>query len=47
LPPAYAISDHSWIDSAVGAAMRIAMTVAAPNHAADILDRLLVLGLIP
>jgi hypothetical protein len=36
---AYAIPDHPWIDSADGAAVRIAMTVAAPGHAAGILEK--------
>ena len=36
---AYAIPDHPWIDSADGAAVRIAMTVAAPGHAEGILDK--------
>jgi hypothetical protein len=36
---AYAIPDHSWIDSADGAAVRIAMTVAAPGHAEGILEK--------
>jgi hypothetical protein len=30
---AYAIADHPWVDSADGAAVRIAMTVAAPGKA--------------
>ena len=34
---AYAIPDHPWIDSADGAAVRIAMTVAAPGHSDGIL----------
>jgi hypothetical protein len=36
---AYAIPDHPWIDSADGAAVRIAMTVAAPGHAAGRLEK--------
>jgi len=36
---AYAIPDHPWIDSADGAAVRIAMTVAAPGHSAGILAK--------
>ena len=36
---AYAIPDHPWIDSADGAAVRIAMTVAAPGHAEGILEK--------
>ncbi len=35
---AYAIPDHPWIDSADGAAVRIAMTVAAPGNAEGVLD---------
>ncbi|MCP5547354.1 MAG: class I SAM-dependent DNA methyltransferase [Akkermansiaceae bacterium] len=35
---AYAIPDHPWIDSADGAAVRIAMTVAAPGKAEGILE---------
>ncbi len=38
---AYAIPDHPWIDSADGAAVRIAMTVAAPGKAAGILDKVI------
>ena len=34
---ASAIPDHPWIDSADGAAVRIAMTVAAPGHCEGIL----------
>jgi hypothetical protein len=37
----YAIPDHPWIDSADGAAVRIAMTVAAPGHAEGILEKVL------
>ena len=36
---AYAIPDHPWIDSADGAAVRIAMTVAAPGRGAGILEK--------
>ena len=36
---AYAIPDHPWIDSADGAAVRIAMTVAAPGHSEGILAK--------
>jgi len=35
---AYAIPDHPWIDSADGAAVRIAMTVAAPGYSEGILE---------
>ncbi len=35
---AYAIPDHPWVDSADGAAVRIAMTVAAPGKEEGILD---------
>ena len=35
---AYAISDHPWVDSADGADVRIAMTVAAPGKAEGILE---------
>lgn len=35
---AYAIPDHPWIDSADGAAVRIAMTVAAPGKSDGILE---------
>ena len=35
---AYAIPDHPWIDSADGAAVRIAMTVAAPGRSEGILE---------
>jgi hypothetical protein len=35
---AYAIPDHPWIDSADGAAVRIAMTVAAPGKGEGILE---------
>ena len=38
---AYAIPDHPWIDSADGAAVRIAMTVAAPGHAEGILEKVI------
>ncbi|MCX6875647.1 MAG: class I SAM-dependent DNA methyltransferase [Verrucomicrobia bacterium] len=38
---AYAIPDHPWIDSADGAAVRIAMTVAAPGHGAGILEKVI------
>ena len=38
---AYAIPDHPWIDSADGAAVRIAMTVAAPGHADGILEKVI------
>ncbi|MEI7908852.1 MAG: DNA methyltransferase, partial [Verrucomicrobiota bacterium] len=37
----YAIPDHPWIDSADGAAVRIAMTVAAPGHAAGLLEKVI------
>ena len=36
---AYAIPDHPWIDSADGAAVRIAMTVAAPGQGEGILEK--------
>ncbi len=36
---AYAIPDHPWIDSADGAAVRIAMTVAAPGRAGGVLEK--------
>lgn len=36
---AYAIPDHPWIDSADGAAVRIAMTVAAPGKSEGILEK--------
>jgi hypothetical protein len=36
---AYAIPDHPWIDSADGAAVRIAMTVAAPGKHEGILEK--------
>jgi hypothetical protein len=36
---AYAIPDHPWIDSADAAAVRIAMTVAAPGNAKGILEK--------
>jgi hypothetical protein len=36
---AYAIPDHPWIDSTEGAAVRIAMTVAAPGKAEGILEK--------
>jgi hypothetical protein len=35
---AYAIPDHPWIDSADAAAVRIAMTVAAPGNAEGVLE---------
>jgi len=38
---AYAIPDHPWIDSADGAAVRIAMTVAAPGHSDGILEKVI------
>ena len=38
---AYAIPDHPWIDSADGAAVRIAMTVAAPGKADGILEKVI------
>ena len=38
---AYAIPDHPWIDSADGAAVRIAMTVAAPGKAEGILEKVI------
>lgn len=38
---AYAIPDHPWIDSADGAAVRIAMTVAAPGKAAGQLEKVI------
>ncbi len=38
---AYAIPDHPWIDSADAAAVRIAMTVAAPGKAEGILEKVL------
>jgi hypothetical protein len=38
---AYAIPDHPWIDSADGAAVRIAMTVAAPGRVEGILERVI------
>jgi hypothetical protein len=38
---AYAIPDHPWIDSADGAAVRIAMTVAAPGKATGQLDKVI------
>ncbi len=37
---AYAIPDHPWIDSAEGAAVRIAMTVAAPGKTEGQLDKI-------
>ncbi len=37
---AYAIPDHPWIDSADGAAVRIAMTVAAPGRSSGILEKI-------
>ncbi len=36
---AYAIPDHPWIDSADGAAVRIAMTVAAPGKTEGVLEK--------
>jgi len=36
---AYAIPDHPWIDSADGAAVRIAMTVAAPGKGEGVLEK--------
>ena len=36
---AYAIPDHPWIDSADGAAVRIAMTVAAPGQGEGLLEK--------
>ena len=36
---AYAIPDHPWIDSADGAAVRIAMTVATPGQGEGILEK--------
>ena len=36
---AYAIPDHPWIDSADGAAVRIAMTVAAPGKGDGVLEK--------
>ena len=38
---AYAIADHPWVDSADGAGVRIAMTVAAPGQAEGILEKVL------
>jgi hypothetical protein len=38
---AYAIPDHPWIDSADGAAVRIAMTVAASGHASGVLEKVI------
>ena len=38
---AYAIADHPWVDSADGAAVRIAMTVAAPGKAEGILEKVI------
>jgi hypothetical protein len=38
---AYAIPDHPWIDSADGAAVRIAMTVAAPGKGEGILKKVI------
>jgi hypothetical protein len=37
----YAIPDHPWIDSADAAAVRIAMTVAAPGKAEGILEKVI------
>jgi hypothetical protein len=38
---AYAIPDHPWVDSADGAAVRIAVTVAAPGKGEGILEKVL------
>jgi hypothetical protein len=38
---AYAIPDHPWVDSADGAAVRIAMTIAAPGKAEGILEKVI------
>ncbi len=38
---AYVIADHPWVDSADGAAVRIAMTVAAPGKAEGILEKVI------
>ena len=38
---AYAIADHPWVDSADGAAVRIAMTVAAPGKGEGILEKVI------
>jgi len=38
---AYAVPDHPWVDSAEGAAVRIAMTVAAPGPGAGLLQTVL------
>ncbi len=38
---AYAIPDHPWVDAADGAAVRIAMTVAAPGIAEGILEKVI------
>ncbi|MEX1115231.1 MAG: DNA methyltransferase [Akkermansiaceae bacterium] len=38
---AYAIPDHPWVDSADGAAVRIALTVAAPGKAEGILEKVI------
>jgi hypothetical protein len=38
---AYAIPDHPWIDSADGAAVRIAMTVSAPGKGAGQLEKVI------
>ncbi len=38
---AYAIADHPWVDSADGAAVRIALTVGAPGKAEGVLDKVL------
>ena len=38
---AYAIADHPWVDSADGAAVRVAMTVAAPGDGAGRLLRVM------
>jgi hypothetical protein len=37
---AYAIPDHPWIDSADGAAVRIAMTAAAPGREEGVLEKI-------
>lgn len=38
---AHAIPDHPWIDAADGAAVRIAMTVAAPGKAEGVLEKVI------
>ena len=38
---AYAIPDHPWVDSSDGAAVRIAMTVAAPGKGEGILEKVI------